>query len=142
METLTWPMSPPTGVKMGMWAEPPVKIPQQMWAAKRSANLEFPDLVTNGSSIVRTVLASSTKKTQLSPLDKFVCTLYIQLCHMLTFLATIVSTMWRRESREVKDYFKNLAEEEDRQHKAKYPQYKYQARKSGTNKRKHQQVSA
>ncbi|KAK1768930.1 high mobility group box domain-containing protein [Phialemonium atrogriseum] len=57
-------------------------------------------------------------------------------------ISTIVSTMWRRESREVKDYFKNLAEEEDRQHKAKYPQYKYQARKSGINKRKHQQVSA
>lgn len=57
---------------------------------------------------------------------------------MLTLVATLVSKMWHSETPEVKEHFKHLAEEEGRQHKKKYPQYKYEARKSATNKRKYQ----
>lgn len=56
----------------------------------------------------------------------------------LTSPATIVSEMWSNETLEVKDHFQRLAEEDAAEHKKKYPGYKYEARKAGTKKRKHQ----
>lgn len=41
--------------------------------------------------------------------------------------------MWKEEPGEVKAYYASLADEEARQHKIKYPEYRYQP--SGTRRR-------
>ncbi|RDA91449.1 hypothetical protein CP533_6273 [Ophiocordyceps camponoti-saundersi (nom. inval.)] len=45
-------------------------------------------------------------------------------------ISTASSRMWRREPKHVKAYWKKQAQEEDRLHKEKYPNYKYTTKKS------------
>lgn len=42
----------------------------------------------------------------------------------------MIANMWRQESKAEKAVWKQKAEEEDRLHKEKYPDYKYTTRKS------------
>ncbi|KAF4512727.1 hypothetical protein G6O67_000072 [Ophiocordyceps sinensis] len=45
-------------------------------------------------------------------------------------MSTMIANMWRQESKAEKAVWKQKAEEEDRLHKEKYPDYKYTTRKS------------
>ncbi|RDA89029.1 hypothetical protein CP532_0653, partial [Ophiocordyceps camponoti-leonardi (nom. inval.)] len=45
-------------------------------------------------------------------------------------ISTATSKMWRLESKDVRAYWKKQAQEEDRLHKEKYPNYKFTAKKS------------
>nr|ALI93547.1 MAT1-1-3 [Hypocrella siamensis] len=44
-------------------------------------------------------------------------------------LSTIISELWKKETVEVKAFWKRMAKEEDRLHKERYPGYKYTTRK-------------
>ncbi|KAL7967206.1 MAT1-1-3 [Trichoderma sp. SZMC 28014] len=57
-------------------------------------------------------------------------------------LSTLIASQWKNEPAHQKDYWRYLAEQEERNHKKKYPDYKYRVRKPQGKKRKEQHAAA
>ncbi|KAL7790731.1 MAT1-1-3 [Trichoderma ceciliae] len=57
-------------------------------------------------------------------------------------LSTLISTKWKNEPPCEKRFWNYLAEQEERNHKQKYPDYKYRVRKSQAKKKRGRQAAA
>ncbi|KAL6893408.1 MAT1-1-3 [Trichoderma evansii] len=57
-------------------------------------------------------------------------------------LSTLIAAKWKNEPTHEKNYWHCLAEQEERNHKQKYPDYKFRVRKPQMKKKREQQVAA
>lgn len=55
--------------------------------------------------------------------------------------ATLIASQWKNEPAHQKNYWRNLAEQEERSHKKKYPDYKFRVRKPQGKKKKEQHAA-
>lgn len=56
--------------------------------------------------------------------------------------ATLIATKWKNEPAHEKNYWHYLAEQEERNHKQKYPGYKFRVRKPQVKKKREQHSAA
>lgn len=56
--------------------------------------------------------------------------------------ATLIAAKWKNEPNHEKNYWHYLAEQEERNHKQKYPDYKFRVRKPQVKKKREHHVTA
>jgi hypothetical protein len=55
--------------------------------------------------------------------------------------ATLIASKWKNETAHEKNYWNYLAEQEQRNHKKKYPDYKFRVRKPQARKKREQHAA-
>lgn len=112
-----------------------------------ASEIAFPVHATAGSCIANTFRENFLKFIQELPRLSSVSVTYVPFqipmaTNSAINTATLIASQWKNEPAHQKDYWRYLAEQEERNHKKKYPDYKYRVRKPQGKKRKEQHAAA